>query len=1707
MASWFTRALDRVTPWDRGGEAQRRKEREEEERRRQQNKDRAATSSSIPTGVAQPSQTINVQGQKKEPEPKKPTNIFEDLNKGLVFNKPNNILDINKSKDTKPTKKPKPGSVIKPKLKVGNYNDKRDLILPDGRRSSQIKVDPKEQARRTLEKELDRGKSWEDIARDNKFDLEAVKKYSQATRPNYGIKIERPDQGISDRLRDIFDANTEADKYRRQQGNIEKGENKNIVLENPGNIAGRTPIIGTATKILNTLATQGASIPAVTEGMLLTRLQSELTEEMIAAQRRGDKEAYESLKRQLDLLAPELERNARRQEAGSSMFEKNSGGLLNTGTLYDEEASRRGDLKTAATDIVAPTAVAGLDLASLGFGGTIGKEIGKRGLKQAVAKNPRLVAALTGSNYASGDIDARGQGASNEDAVKSGLLTALLGAGPDIALPAVARTLKGRILPKISRGRGVNAKDAVEELDDAAISASAEAAMQATQPRPIRIAQNIPVVDEGVPQPIRVRNMTEPKPLIREFPGDAPVATPDPLVRRAAEEAREEAGIAANNATRPTQRQIDRFEGVTPRQPEAPFKLDPEVVASTQNKLIDDYAAVLRDMGEGNGVVITPDGRRVSNNVRFGDTKGKKMTKAAWREEAERQLRAGEADPAIQKVFDEANDPEVQAMLAKGERPDAPNGKPVKVEESKSVPIRDETVVPKDLPETPGEVRATAQDSPMQNKSEAAATKPVTRSIAQLPSETEEILANPKKFNKRQVAAARNQRKMARQYAKIQEETAEALERVNATSSGRQTDDGFAPTGKFAKGKNKNIYEKASKEAESARAQSAIANQSADDLIAEMGTKSEFTQFDVSRINEMRERLMQEPGFQRRDDFRILDEFYKKAGTQRGQGLALYNRILRRNATGDRLTNQWYTKLSKVADDTANITDADIDAVAKANDNFTQLRDQEVLLEEQYLRTGSEKDFNAWQDAYNKAAQADIDAKTTELKVAKNALKGSKNDNVAKVLADMEREADLNMMDHVTASQLSGPATGFRNFVGTELAGVENRLFANTRARITNKLFGENVGGYNRKAARAGRKEGVGKFGDDIRRRAVYSGKNPIKHAQNWATSVNSMGDSSLYSQARSRLGRYYENQLKKQGYSGKDLDMRVKHAIAKDPDDMGGVFLDASMKSSGLSGLYQKTQKIEKSLADSLEGQLGKALPPRAAKAVSKGIVRLGLGYPTATGNFVIQSGKRAALGVPSFMEAGFKGLRGNKQAAALAFERGLKEAGSGAAGLGTGIALSNADLITGFYPEDPDARDRWKDEGKSELSVKIGDGWYPIPTQFGMLGLPLVVGAALNEGGADGVVDMFTDRKKVSKLLPTDQAYGVLQVLGGEATTNQDKSFAASTIRSFIPGGSLLNQTAKGLDETANDTTTKDFWSNVFDQVISGVPGVNNMADIPDKLSSTGEPIKNPNLLETYTGARSVEQEAGVQNSQEVDKRINEDIARIGEYGLLDDPNMEGVLEDSAAEALNKYKAGQQLDESDIKALKKGYVKGVELSGTDTAYLEREQYDTNLAVLKLKRDLAQEDPTTKPSSLEKLDTAIKRGEIYKELELPYQDISDYQDIGVEEWRKMGDPDEDEYDPDMYQKLWDIDQIMTEAGVSYKRGDLKKNKYYLKDSKGRGRGGSGSRKLGGDFGKLDPGSFSPQVREYETIDQQSGVVPVIRKVRPNIVHKISASR
>lgn len=1698
MASWFTRALDRITPWDRGGEVERRKKREEEQRQANNNWQRSNNSgSNLRVGVAQPNQNIVVD----KPKPQRPENLFQDLNQSLIIgNKPKSTLDIIKE-NNQAAQKPQPGDVVKPTLKVSNAQPKQQILV----NGKPVEDTPENKINRGL----DAGKSWEQIARENNFRLEGVREYSQATRPNYGITIKKPNQSLGNRFRDIFDANTEADKYRRQEGNkkaVAAGEPekvKDLTLRDPGNIVSRTPIVGHVTKMVNTAGIQMPQVGLTVQQKFATDEYSEAQRAYTEARKTGDPVRIDAAERRVNAAAKRLSDIQKDLDFVESKFKKNSGGWFNAGTLYDEEAAKRGSVEDAIKDIALPTAVTALDLYTLGKGSTVSEALKQSG-KGALRTQAGNIAKMTAGNYLSGDLSARAEGATGWDPIKSGSINAVLGSAPDIGLPLIGRSFKNRVLPKIMSGRGVNPADVVEELDDAAISASAEAANQALKPRPIRVGLDIPVkAPEDIGTPIPVVKRPSGRPLIKELEGDFNFPTFEQLQEIRIADTKK-AADAVNSAARPD----PRIEGVTPRE-SGTFKLDDTAIKTSQDDLIDQYAGFLRDVGEGNGTQLIPDGEggyyRTSNNYRPGMGSGR-VTKEQWREEAERQLRAGQADPAIQQAFNDAADPEVQSMLSKGDTTEeAPIGRPIEVKQAQGIPVRDETVVPTDLPETPGQVRVTETTAPMAAKSEAVANAPVVAQPPALPREVQEVLDNPKQFSKRQVAAARNQRKLARAMAKTQEDTVAAMERINASNPRNVAGqpEGYAPTGRFARGEKGNAYEVASRATEAAAGEAEMATRSVDDLVQELAGKESFSPGDRRRIQAALENVAKANPDDRETRL-ILKKLQSKSRTELAQGLAMWPRVVRRSASADTLTNRWESKIARALDNPSKMTDVDFAEVQRANDAFTLARDTAERLDEQFKRTGSEADFKAWEDAYKSARKADQDAKFTEIAVAKRVLKGEKGAHVNKVLDALKKESDVNSMDLVTANMLSGTATGFRNTFGTELAGVENRLFANTRAKITNALFDENVGGFSRKGAREGRKIGMVKLGRDAARRAEIGGKNPLEWAKNWATTINSGGESSLQSQVYSRLGKYYERVMKDRGFSGKELDMRMRHAMLTDPENMGEIYLDSAMKSSGLTGLFEKGQTIEKAVTD----YVGRHTDSKLGQGASKLIMRLAVGFPTATGNFMYQSAKRLTAGLPSYIEMGAKLAKGDKLGAAQAFERGLKETGSGLAVLGFGAALGQAGLISGAYPSDPDERARWEREGISENSIKIGGAWFPIPQGAGMLGLPLMTGAAIGRDGTDGLAEMYNP-KNLAKLLPTDQIQGFLNMASGDGAPQDFKNFVASGMRAVTPAGALFNQIAKSFDDTKNDTTTKDLWSNIIDQYASGIPGLNNAMDIPDKTDDAGNPIQNPNPLQLAFGATSASQQQGIERSGEIRSQIDDAIKGIDQYGLLTDKNMEGVLDGKGLEAFTKLKAGKQLDESDVKALKEGLVKGVSSEGTDTAYLERGEYDTNLAVLKLKRDLMKEDKTTKPSSLKDLDTAIKRGEVYKEHQIPYDMISDYKSVGVEDWRKMGDPESDEYDPDMYQMLWDIDQLMTKAGVSYRKGKMDKQKYYEKEKKGSGsRGGSRSRasELSSDFGTLKAGSFAPSVRAYETIDQRSGSVPIIRTVRPNIVHKIGSS-
>jgi len=472
------------------------------------------------------------------------------------------------------------------------------------------------------------------------------------------LGIPKPKQSFWNKVRDQFDANTEADKYRRQMGNITKGENKPITLENPGNIISKTPIVGGSVKMANTLINQSREIPA-------TIRQS------VAAQT-NNPEAFRNASDKLKDI-----------KAG---YQKNKGGLFNVGTLYDEESSKRGDFKTGLKDIVAPTAITMADVYTLGKGNLINEAIAKQGLRAGLRSElPNVVKAGIG-NYVSGDLGVRSEGGTNEQAIKSGALSSILGLAPDIVLPAIAKGLRNRVIPSITRGR-IPVKEIANELDDAAIATSVDALERELRAGilsdvdiedilkgekiPVKEATSIPVEQPPtIGERVNVRDVSEPKPLIQEVGGDAPNVTRD-VVDKANDirQAEREAAAAATTPNRATAR------------------------ASS-------------------GLVDTPKYLGETDNVKQIEIN----TERAMLDEA---LANKEINKTQHKAANKALD---ETIASDAPAPD--NGKKIEVQQPRDIPVVDETIVPQGLPEKPGTVRAMAKTDAQAAKTAQAAEQP-----------------------------------------------------------------------------------------------------------------------------------------------------------------------------------------------------------------------------------------------------------------------------------------------------------------------------------------------------------------------------------------------------------------------------------------------------------------------------------------------------------------------------------------------------------------------------------------------------------------------------------------------------------------------------------------------------------------------------------------------------------------------------------------------------------------------------------------------------------------------------------------------------------------------------------------------------------------------------------------------------------------------
>jgi len=1135
---------------------------------------------------------------------------------------------------------------------------------------------------------------------------------------------------------------------------------------------------------------------------------------------------------------------------------------------------------------------------------------------------------------------------------------------------------------------------------------------------PTRVVEGAPIQDVTprlpgetpalAPTPKPTVRTPEPSPLIQDVAGGETFATPDSLVKRNVEDAMKAKADRFNSTD------TGNMNDVTPRKAPEPFKVAGDEIKTAQDKIIDDYAAMLKNMGEGNGVAINQaTGTRISNNFRFPGTGSKRLTKAQWRDMAEEQLRGGSAEPSLQKAFDDAPNQigDKQSLLAQGEQVDVPVGTPIKVKQVKGIDVQQVTDVPANLPETPGTVRVSSQTDPLGAQTQAVANAPVAAAPAPLP-KVGSVGLDGKVVTKAMVRAARKQLSKQKQLNKVNQQRQELFDNApDLTPKPQSGNPGFVPTNEFRKGENGNVIEVAHNAAEEAQAAIDTANLSAADVMTQ--AQREIDQFGTVSAESARNlKGMISSGRypQNSPEYIAMSKAQVAGGSKAGQSLSLFNRETRRTSSGKQLANRFISKLYGVTEDPLRLTDSDIVRVNTAEDAFANARDAANRAGDRYNATKSADDFAVWKQAKQAAQAAEENSLIEQFNIAQRVLKDNTDPAALKALQAAEKEAGVYQMDWIDANMLSGTGTGTRNYLNT------------TGIRLENRMFG--FGGYSSKGAKLGNKIGNRQVVSDFKARNQLDGNRFVKGVKQWSTTMNTLGEGNIQAVAHGRAYKFYEKQLKAQGLTGDRLARDVEYMLDADPQAMVAHYEGWAMKENALSALAH-SKKIEQTLANAIAGQGG----GKAAQMAAKAAVRLTVGFPTVIGRSLVGGAKRATLGVPEAIHAAFVGGDKLKQADLLYSAK--VHGGSGAMLYAAGWGLAQSGIITGPYPEnDPAERERWEAEGIQPNSIKIAGQYFSIPGYFGALAMPLMVPAYIKDAtSAEDIAKGIGSA--VMNLSPTESAAKFFAGIDGRGGDQWVKNTATSLVRAYTPVGALLNQIARMTDSTKNDTTTKDAISNFLDNVASGIPVLNNKVNTIAKTDMYGNELHNPNPVATFFGAQGSVQGQGSEDVQQSQNVANETYAQLDQYGVLQNDNLMSLVDEKVRAQITR---GQDLTPEQVTAIQKKVTKGISAGITadsDSNWRENGDYATDRTARQVKLQMLEADPTAKKSDIAGLKVQIARDDVLEKNNVPYERLKSYQTTTEAEWREMGDGDGKDDDHEMYQSLWEMDQMLTEVGGS----------------------------------------------------------------------------
>lgn len=337
-----------------------------------------------------------------------------------------------------------------------------------------------------------------------------------------------------------------------------------------------------------------------------------------------------------------------------------------------------------------------------------------------------------------------------------------------------------------------------------------------------------------------------------------------------------------------------------------------------------------------------------------------------------------------------------------------------------------------------------------------------------------------------------------------------------------------------------------------------------------------------------------------------------------------------------------------------------------------------------------------------------------------------------------------------------------------------------------------------------GARKGFDTFRTGIDERDVTNGKydgygelnfkNPVINAVFGKTSNQvfrtlSAGDQPFYyAAAKNTLNDLALAEAKNKGLKGQEADAFVTNLVANPTKQMAQTAKDAADKavlaydtvaSKVIQGANQSIDRMD--------------VPP-VAKATAKTVIGVLAPFVKVPSAFISRTVDFTPLGVGREVFEQVSNHKFDQRALSEAIGEGIT--GSGVIALG--MALAQSGQLSGNYPKnDPKEAARWKAEGITPNSVKLGDKWYSL-NYLGPLGLLFNAGKQIED--AEGESGLAKAAAAVGGLAQSLLGQSFLQGFSGFSDAIQDpersaKSFINSQFSSLVPSWSndLANLTDK--------------------------------------------------------------------------------------------------------------------------------------------------------------------------------------------------------------------------------------------------------------------------------------------------------------------------